>query len=62
MSNTVFVLGAGASKIAGAPLMKEFLDTAYGLWRTNAIPKPADECFKAVFEAIAALQAARISR
>lgn len=56
MSNTVFVLGAGASKLAGAPLMKGFLDTAYDLWRTNAIPKPADECFKTVFESIAALQ------
>jgi len=28
MSKTVFILGAGASKEAGAPLMNEFLDSA----------------------------------
>ncbi len=37
--------------------MNEFLDTAYDLWRVGAIQKPADDCFKAVFQAIAALQA-----
>ena len=42
MSNTVFVLGAGASKKAGAPLMGDFLDAAYDLWRMKAIPPPAD--------------------
>src|SRR6266536_2438190 len=57
MSNTVFVLGAGASKMAGAPLMKEFLDTAHNLWKLNQVGKDADPCFKLVFEAVAALQA-----
>ena len=37
--------------------MNEFLDTAYDLWRAGAVQKPADECFKTVFEAIASLQA-----
>jgi hypothetical protein len=37
MSNTVFILGAGASKQAGAPLMKDFLDTAHALWKTGKV-------------------------
>lgn len=28
MSRTVFILGAGASQLAGAPLMHDFLDVA----------------------------------
>ncbi len=57
MSNTVFVLGAGASKLAGAPLMKEFLDTAYELWRSGKFEGPEELRFKTVFDARAALQA-----
>jgi hypothetical protein len=55
MSRTVFILGAGASKQAGVPLMAEFLDTAYELRRKS--PSPADpEAFDAVFDGIRALQ------
>ena len=56
MSNSVFVLGAGASKLAGAPLMNEFLDTAHNLWRLKAVGE-SEPYFKLVFEAISALQA-----
>lgn len=37
MSKTVFILGAGASKEAGAPLMYEFLDFAKELYSSNQI-------------------------
>ena len=55
MSTVVFVLGAGASKQCGAPLMAEFLDVAGGLLRTNSV---ADKCmqFEQVFTVIGALQ------
>lgn len=56
MSNTVFILGAGASKQAGAPLMKEFLDTAHNLWRLKAVGDAAPS-FELVFDAVSALQA-----
>jgi hypothetical protein len=55
MSDIVFVLGAGASRRAGAPLMNDFIDTAESMLR-------ADKCgdgkasFELVFKAIAALQ------
>jgi hypothetical protein len=55
MSDIVFILGAGASRLAGAPLMDDFLDTAELILR-------ADKCgnektaFELVFKAIAALQ------
>jgi hypothetical protein len=35
MANTVFIPGAGASYQAGVPLMNDFLDVAYSLWRTG---------------------------
>ncbi|MBI5307036.1 MAG: hypothetical protein HZB37_01535 [Planctomycetes bacterium] len=44
MARTVFILGAGASKEAGAPLMKEFLDKAHDLH------------FSSVFKGIGVLQ------
>src|SRR5438552_357126 len=55
MSDIVFILGAGASKQAGAPLMNEFIDTAESMLRSNNCghDKPA---FELVFKAIAALQ------
>ncbi len=56
MSSTVFVLGAGASKQGGAPLMAEFLDVAQNLWRTDEV-KEAEHSYSKVFEAIGALQA-----
>src|SRR5271156_2630675 len=55
MSETVFILGAGASHSAGAPLMRNFLDAAERL-RTHARTGRAD--FELVFEGIAALQQA----
>ena len=55
MSDVVFILGAGASKQAGAPLMANFLDVAHNLWKLGKV-KDAEESFKKVFEARAALQ------
>jgi len=55
MSNTVFILGAGCSKLAGAPLINEFLDTAYHL-HTTGEPTPQSEHFERVFKAIGSLQ------
>src|SRR2546422_542427 len=55
LTKTVFILGAGASQMAGAPLMSEFLDVADHLWKTGAVTKRED-CFKSVFKGIAALQ------
>lgn len=56
MSRTVFILGAGASKAAGGPLMAEFLDAA------DAVSKERDigtdkEHFELVFKALAELDA-----
>lgn len=56
MSNVVFILGAGASKQAGAPLMSNFLDVANDLLRTNRVGE-SKECFERVFAAIGGLQA-----
>jgi hypothetical protein len=55
MPHTVFILGAGASKQAGAPLMAEFLDAAYDLWKLGRVAKVNND-FQKVFSAIAALQ------
>lgn len=56
MSNVVFILGAGASRQAGAPLMSDFLDIATDLLRGNkVVDKKAD--FDRVFNAIGGLQA-----
>ncbi|MGD2109800.1 MAG: hypothetical protein PVI86_10445 [Phycisphaerae bacterium] len=55
MANTVFILGAGASKEAGAPLMNEFLDEAHRLWKMGDV-HDANEDFKRVFQGIGALQ------
>src|ERR1051326_1295245 len=54
MSQTVFILGAGASVNAGAPLMKDFLDIAEGLLVRNEVEDSVAE-FKLVFKAISAL-------
>lgn len=56
MSNVVFILGAGASKQCGAPLMANFLDVANNLLRSNRVDEKAYE-FKQVFSAIGGLQA-----
>ncbi len=55
MSTVVFILGAGASKQCGAPLMGDFLDTAGDLLRSNRVEKRAQ--FEKVFSAIDFLQA-----
>ncbi len=55
MSHIVFVLGAGASKHAGAPLMAEFLDVA--AQQFAAVPSdPAHAHYHRVSRAISALQ------
>lgn len=56
MSDTVFILGAGASKQCGAPLMAEFLDVANQLLRSQAVRGEKKEHFENVFRAIGALQ------
>ena len=55
MSNIVFILGAGASKQGGAPLMSDFLDVAHNLWKTRHTGK-FEEQFKSVFDGISKLQ------
>lgn len=55
MSNVVFILGAGASKQCGAPLMGNFLDVASELLRSNSVSEKRNE-FERVFSAIGALQ------
>jgi SIR2-like domain len=57
MSETVFILGAGASKVAGAPMMKDFLDVAEGLGRSGKAGDATDD-FQLVQEGVAALQQA----
>lgn len=58
MSEIVFILGAGASVDAGAPVMSNFLDRARDIW---ADPQLMDQTqhmhFQRVFEALQALQA-----
>ncbi len=56
MSETVFILGAGASQKAGAPLMKEFLDVAENLHKNNVVPN-ANEDFQLVFDGCHELRA-----
>lgn len=55
MSEIVFILGAGASKDCGAPLMNDFLDTASRLLATNKVSEKAED-FEKVFKAISSLQ------
>ncbi len=54
---TVFILGAGASKTAGAPLMYNFLDRAHDLYRLKDEGiQDAVADFEDVFDAINELQ------
>ncbi len=55
MSEIVFILGAGASKEAGAPTMTDFLDEARRLSEEGKVD-PFGEDFERVFKAISALQ------
>jgi hypothetical protein len=57
MSKTVFILGAGASLEAGAPLMKDFLDKSEQLRDSGRVPDSQRE-FDLVFKALAALNRA----
>lgn len=50
----VFILGAGASKQGGAPVMRDFLDEAFRLWKEDRVQD--EEAFEAVFEARSILQ------
>src|SRR5205809_156403 len=56
MPTSIFLLGAGASKAAGAPLMAEFLSMARNL-RRSGLPTEFHAAFDLVFQAMAALQA-----
>ena len=58
MANTVCILGAGASKEAGAPLMAEFLDTARDLSvaKDHRIDSESHAAFERVFKAIQELR------
>jgi hypothetical protein len=56
MANTVFVLGAGASKQAGAPIMAEFLDVANDLLKNGQLGV-AEPSYQLIFSALNALQA-----
>jgi hypothetical protein len=55
MSNVVFILGAGASKQCGAPLMSDFLDVASDLLRAKEVGDKRAQ-FEKVFSAIGLLQ------
>lgn len=55
MSDVVFILGAGASRQCGAPLMSNFLDVASDLLRSNLVEDKRTQ-FEKVFRAIGALQ------
>lgn len=58
MAKTVFILGAGASKEAGAPLMAEFLDTArdISVSKDHRIDSESHAAFERVFKAIQELR------
>lgn len=56
MSDVVFILGAGASKQCGAPLMADFLDVASHLLRAGQVNDKKVQ-FEKVFRAIGAMQA-----
>ena len=56
MSKTVFILGAGASKESGAPLMNDFLDSARELYSSHKISAEYNIDFERVFTGISELQ------
>ena len=55
MSDVVFILGAGASRHMGAPLMYDFLDVAMDQRKTLQ-NTPIEKDYSKVFDAIAKLQ------
>jgi hypothetical protein len=56
MSNTVFILGAGASRMAGGPLMSDFLDIASDVNRSLPGPNTLRNSFLSLEQARKALQ------
>lgn len=54
MSDIVFILGAGASRDAGGPLMTDFLDKARDLWEGNE--KISRDKFELVFNGLSQLR------
>lgn len=55
MARVVFILGAGASECMGAPLMRDFLDKAEHLRRTDNVGEYRKQ-FDLVFKGLSALQ------
>jgi NAD-dependent SIR2 family protein deacetylase len=55
MSDTVFILGAGASQDAGAPLMRNFLDVAFDLKKRGQNEEVSNDS-ELVFKGVDALQ------
>ena len=56
MAQTVFILGAGASKQGGAPLMSEFLDAADRALKAGRVATADKEHFERVLRAVGKLQ------
>jgi hypothetical protein len=56
MSKIIFILGAGASRHCGTPLMKDFLDVARDLLRKGEVQE-AENAFGNVIEAVGKLNA-----
>lgn len=56
MAKTIFILGAGASKDCGAPLMKEFLDYARDLAAGTRLDENDKKDFVKVFDALVELR------
>lgn len=56
MGENIFILGAGASKESGAPLMNNFLDVAEDLLRENSFDSDSVDKIKEVFKIITYLQ------
>lgn len=55
MSDIVFILGAGASRDCGGPLMSDFLEIAGDLWKSGVIKEQNRE-FEKIFNVISGLQ------
>lgn len=55
MSSVLFILGAGASRDCGAPLMGDFLDVATDLFKSGQLDEEKKD-FQMVFETIGKLQ------
>src|ERR1700687_3169776 len=58
MADVVFILGAGASATAGAPLVNNFLEKANDILLAKQAGEYEDD-FRTVFDAIGALQQAQ---